>query len=43
MEKTITIHLKSNNLKDSPFPISYQDTEIKEVTNTKFLGISPDK
>lgn len=43
IEKTIAIYLKSNNLKDSPFPISYQDTEIKEVTNTKFLGITLDK
>jgi len=42
IEKTIAIHFKSYNLKDSPFPISYQDTEIKEVTNTKFLGISLD-
>ena len=25
IEKTIAIHFKSNNLKDSPFPISYQD------------------
>jgi hypothetical protein len=37
IEKTIAIHCKSNNLKDIPFSFSYQDTEIKEVTNTKFL------
>jgi len=41
--KTIAMHFKSNNLKDSPFPISYQDKEIKEVTNTKFHGLSLDK
>jgi len=29
VEKTIAIHFKSNNLKDIPFPFSYQNTEIK--------------
>jgi hypothetical protein len=42
IDKTIVVHLNSNHLQDSTVQISYQGKEIKEVINTKFLGLSLD-
>jgi hypothetical protein len=42
-EKTNVIHFKSHHLQDQPFQIYYQGKEIKEVKNTKFLGLSLDQ
>ena len=43
IEKTNVIDIKLNHFQDSPFQISYQNVEIKEVTNTKFLGLGLDQ
>jgi hypothetical protein len=43
IEKTNVIHIKWNHLQDSPFQISYQNVEMKEVTNTNFLGLRLDQ
>ena len=40
IEKTNVIHIKWNHLQ---FQISYQNVEIKEVTNIKFLGLHLDQ
>jgi len=38
-DKTNVIHFKSNHLQANTFQISYQGEEIKEVINTKILGL----
>jgi hypothetical protein len=42
IDKIIVIHFNSNHLQDSKVQISYQGKEIKEVINTKFLGLGLD-
>ena len=42
IDKTIVIHFSSNRLQDSTVQISYQGKVIKEVINTKFLGLCLD-
>jgi len=42
VDKTVVIHFNSNHLQDSIVRISYQGKEIKEVINTKFLGLDLD-
>ena len=43
IEHTNVIHIKWNHLQDRPFQISYQNVEIEEETNTKFLGLCLDQ
>jgi len=42
IDKTTVRHFNSNHLQDSTVQISYQGNKIKEVINTKFLGLGLD-